>query len=97
LELLVEAGWHPLDALRAATLDAAQAIGVQPDVGSLEVGKVADVVVVLGDPSHSISDVRRVYAVFQAGRLSVFDGQLVEDARPSLGYRLSQPLASSPA
>jgi imidazolonepropionase-like amidohydrolase len=97
LELLVEAGWHPLDALRAATLDAAQAIGLQPDVGSLEVGKVADVVVVLGDSSRTISDVRRVYAVFQAGRLSVFDGQLVEDARPSLGYRLSQPLASSPA
>jgi len=50
LELLTEAGFHPLEVLRAATLDGAEALGLDPHTGSIEVGKRADLVVVAENP-----------------------------------------------
>lgn len=68
LELLVEQGLSPAEALHAATLSAAELMGVRNTLGSLEPGKRADLVVVDGDPL----DVRclgdRVHAVYQDGR-----------------------------
>ena len=90
MELLVGAGWTPLEALHAGTLAAARSIGVGDEVGSLEVGKVADIIVVAGDPARAIEHIRRVYCVFQAGIPTVFDGQITGDARVSLGYRLAR-------
>jgi imidazolonepropionase-like amidohydrolase len=67
LELAVEAGMRPADALEAATRVAAEACGVQSDLGTLEVGKLADCLVVDGNPLETISDVAKVAAVYQLG------------------------------
>jgi imidazolonepropionase-like amidohydrolase len=82
LELLVGAGWTPLEAIEAGTRGAATAIGVQADVGTVESGKIADLLVVRGDPSRNISDIRQVEHVFQRGRLTASGGQVADDRRP---------------
>lgn len=50
LELLQEAGFHPLEVLRSATLNGAEALGMSKDIGSLEPGKLADLVIVPANP-----------------------------------------------
>lgn len=70
LELLVEAGLTPLQALQAASRDAAKTMGVWKDVGTIEVGKTADLVVLDADPLKNISNTRKINAV-------VLDGQLI--------------------
>nr|WP_242508066.1 amidohydrolase family protein [Rhodothalassium salexigens] len=50
LELLQEAGFHPLEVIRAATLHGAELIGRAADLGSVEIGKKADLVIVPGNP-----------------------------------------------
>ncbi|MFN8583538.1 MAG: amidohydrolase family protein [Gemmatimonadaceae bacterium] len=67
LELLVEAGFTPLEAIRIGTLNGATYLGRASEVGSIAVGKHADLVVVDGDPSSDISAVRRVQTVFKDG------------------------------
>ncbi|HEX5498801.1 MAG TPA: amidohydrolase family protein, partial [Thermomicrobiales bacterium] len=83
LELLVEAGWSPLEAIAAGTLDAAKAIRREHDIGSIEPGKLADLLVVRGDPSRDISAAREVEQVFLGGRAAIEGGNLADDARPS--------------
>jgi len=67
LELLVEVGFTPGEALESATRISAEAIGLADDLGTIEVGKVADLVAFDGDPTRDIGAVGRVVAVFQAG------------------------------
>ena len=69
LELYVEAGLSPADALNTATLGAARAMGRDKDLGSVEVGKRADLILVRGDPLAHIGDLRHVEKVVSAGRL----------------------------
>lgn len=54
LELLREAGFHPLEVIRSATLYGAQALGMQKDLGSVEVGKLADFVIVDSNPLENL-------------------------------------------
>jgi imidazolonepropionase-like amidohydrolase len=54
MELLREAGFHPLEVIRSATLSGAQALGVADRVGSLEPGKLADMVVVNENPVKNL-------------------------------------------
>lgn len=54
LELLREAGFHPLEVIRAATLKGAEALGMQKDIGSVEVGKLADLVIVDQNPLSNL-------------------------------------------
>lgn len=54
LELLREAGFHPLEVIRAATLSGAQALGMEKDLGSVEVGKFADFVIVEENPLKNL-------------------------------------------
>jgi hypothetical protein len=68
LALLVEAGEEPQRALRAATYDAARVLRVDGDFGSLAAGKIADVVVVRGDPTRRIDELWNVVDVYKAGR-----------------------------
>jgi imidazolonepropionase-like amidohydrolase len=82
LELLVGAGWSPVEAIAAGTLGAASAIGLEKEIGSVEAGKSADLVVVRGDPTRNISDLRQVEHVFRAGQLVATGGRLTSDARP---------------
>jgi len=54
LELLRDAGFHPLEVIRSATLNGAQALGADKDLGSIEVGKLADMVVVDVNPLENL-------------------------------------------
>jgi imidazolonepropionase-like amidohydrolase len=67
IELLVEAGFPPLEAIRIATLNGATYLGREARVGSIAAGKQADLVVIDGDPSKTIADVRKVETVFKRG------------------------------
>ena len=68
LQLLVRAGYRPADAVVAATRRAAEAAGLDHEIGTVEAGKLADLVAVDGDPSRDISAIGRVVAVFQEGQ-----------------------------
>jgi len=67
LELLVEAGLTPVQAIMVGTLNGARYLGRATQVGSLAVGKQADLVVLNGDPSRDIADIRKVVLVFKQG------------------------------
>jgi enamidase len=67
LELLVQAGFTPVEAVRIATLNGARYLGRDARIGSIAVGKQADLVVVRGDPSARIEDARNVELVFRLG------------------------------
>jgi imidazolonepropionase-like amidohydrolase len=67
IELLVEGGFSPLEAIKIATLNGAVYLGRDRQIGSLAAGKNADLVVVKGDPSKQISDVENVEMVFKDG------------------------------
>jgi len=67
IELLVEAGFTPVEAIRVATFNGARYLGREARIGTLEVGKQADLVLLAGDPSTTIADVRKVETVFRAG------------------------------
>src|SRR6478609_705869 len=54
LELLREAGFHPLEVIRSATLYGAQALGMDKEIGSIEVGKLADIVIVNANPLKNL-------------------------------------------
>lgn len=80
LELLTQAGMSPLQAIRAATGDAAEAIGVSDITGTLRPKKEADLVVVDGDPSVDIRRLRAPRLVVRAGAI-VFRGEAAASAR----------------
>jgi imidazolonepropionase-like amidohydrolase len=67
IELLVEAGFTPVHAIRIATLNGAIFLGRQDRIGSISVGKDADLMVIKGDPATRIADVENVEIVFQDG------------------------------
>lgn len=67
LELLVEAGLTPLEAIKVATLNGAEYLGRATRVGSIAIGKRADLLVVNGDPSSRIADIEKVETVFKDG------------------------------
>ncbi len=66
---MVKAGISPYHALRAATVLPAEALGVARDLGSVEVGKIADLVLVEGNPLLDIRNASKVRKVMKAGRL----------------------------
>lgn len=67
LELLVEAGFTPVQAIRIATLNGAIFLGRQEQIGSIAAGKNADLVVMKGDPATRIADIENVEIVFKDG------------------------------
>jgi imidazolonepropionase-like amidohydrolase len=69
IELYVQAGFTPMEAIQAATLVPARAMGMEKESGTIEVGKRGDVIVVDGNPLENISDIRKVSAVFAGGRM----------------------------
>jgi imidazolonepropionase-like amidohydrolase len=84
IELLVEAGFTPLEAISIATLNGATYLGRDARVGSIAVGRQADLVVINGDPSTNIADVRKVDTVFKAG--VAFDpSKLIESVKGRVG------------
>ena len=67
VELLVEEGFTPLEAISISTLNGAKYLGRDARVGTIAAGKQADLVVVNGDPSTTIADIRKVETVFRMG------------------------------
>lgn len=69
LELYVEAGFTPAEALASATIATAHLVGADGRTGSIAVGKAADLVLVEGDPSKNIGDLRHTRIVMMDGKL----------------------------
>jgi len=67
VELLVDAGFTPLEAIQISTLNGAKYLGRDQTVGSIAVTKQADLVVINGNPAANIGDVRKVDTVFKQG------------------------------
>ena len=86
LELLVEAGFTPLEAIRIYTMNGAAYLGRLDRIGTLAPGKQADLVVVRGDPSRRIEDIEQVEIVFKNG-LGYDPARLIESIRGHVGIR----------
>lgn len=84
IELLVEAGFTPVEAIRIATLNGAVYLGRQDRIGSIAVGKNADLVVVQGDPATRIADIENVTIVFKDG-IGYDPGKLLASVRGHYG------------
>ena len=84
LELLVEAGFSPLEAISIGSANAATYLGRASRIGTIGVGKQADLVVVAGDPSTTIADVRRVETVFKHG-VGFDPAKLIESVKGQAG------------
>jgi enamidase len=84
VELLVESGLTPLEAIKVATLNGATYLGRSDKVGSLVVGKQADLVVIDGDPSARIDDIRKVSMVFKEG-IGYDPAKLIASVRGKVG------------
>lgn len=84
VELLVQAGFTPVEAIKIATLNGATYEGKADSIGSLAAGKNADLVVVDGDPSRKIEDIEKTEIVFKDG--VGYDAQkLIESAKGRYG------------
>ncbi len=67
LELLVGAGFTPVEAIQIATVNGARYLGEDAVIGSIAAGKAADLIVVAGNPGLNIDDVENVETVFKDG------------------------------
>jgi imidazolonepropionase-like amidohydrolase len=84
VELLVEAGFTPVEAIRIATFNGAQYLGELDRIGTIAAGKQADLVVIKGDPSRKIEDVENVETVFKDG-IGYDSAKLIESVRGHVG------------
>ncbi|HSZ60573.1 MAG TPA: amidohydrolase family protein [Terriglobales bacterium] len=86
VELLVEAGFSPLEAIHIATANGAQFMGDLDHIGTIAPGKQADLVVIKGDPSKHIEDIEKVETVFKDG-IGYDSAKLIESVRGVVGSR----------
>ncbi len=84
VELLVEAGFTPLEAIHIATANGAQFLGELDRIGTIAPGKQADLVVIKGDPSKRIEDIENVETVFKDG-IGYDSQKLIESVRGVVG------------
>ncbi len=86
VELLVEAGFTPLEAIHIASYNGAQYLGELDRIGTIAAGKQADLVVIKGDPSKKIEDIESVETVFKDG-VGYDSAKLIEAAQGNVGTR----------
>jgi hypothetical protein len=86
IELLVEAGLTPVEAIRVGTESGAEYLGQQDRIGTLAAGKQADLVLIKGDPSKNIDDIENVETVFKAG-VGFDSKKLIDSVRGQVGIR----------
>jgi imidazolonepropionase-like amidohydrolase/predicted enzyme related to lactoylglutathione lyase len=89
MEFMVEAGLTPEKVIRAATRNAAEHLGLLEDLGTIEPGKIADLIIIDGDPLKDISSLHQVQMVIKAGRI-------VHDADVEITTPKGIPLDSNP-
>jgi imidazolonepropionase-like amidohydrolase/Tol biopolymer transport system component len=83
----VRGGWSPIEALRAGTIMPATSLGYDKDVGSLEIGKLADMIVLDADPVSNIRNTELIHYVVLGGR--IYDPMTLNEV--ATGKRLRQP------
>jgi imidazolonepropionase-like amidohydrolase len=86
IELLVEAGFTPAEAIHIATANGAEFLGESERIGTLAAGKQADIVVINGDPSKNIADIEKVELVFKDG-VGYDSPKLIDSVRGLVGIR----------
>ena len=86
VELLVEAGFTPVEAIHIATANGAQFLGESDKIGTIAAGKQADLVVIKGDPSKQIDDIENVDIVFKDG-VGYDPAKLIDSVRGVVGLR----------
>src|SRR5579862_4079637 len=86
VELLVEAGFTPEEAIHIATFNGAQYLGESDRIGTIAAGKQADLVVIKGDPSKKIGDIENVETVFKDG-IGYDSAKLIDSVRGVVGSR----------
>jgi len=86
VELLVEAGFTPLEAIKIATLNGARFLGEDAHIGSIVVGKQADLMIVKGNPAAKISDIENVEIVFKDG-VGYDSEKLIQSVQGLVGIR----------
>ena len=86
IELLVEAGFTPVEAIQIGTGNGAIYLGKQDHIGTLAAGKDADFVLIKGDPSKKIEDIENVETVFKDG-VGYDSSKLIESVRGQVGIR----------
>ncbi len=84
IELLVEAGFSPVAAISIATRNGAEYLGQAARIGTIAFGRQADLVVVAGDPSTRIADIRNIETIFKHG-LGYDPAKLVQSVRGHVG------------
>jgi hypothetical protein len=84
IELLVEAGFTPVQAIHIATANGAQYEGKSQHIGTIAAGKNADLVLIDGDPSTNITDIEKVDTVFKDG-VGYDSHKLIESVRGTVG------------
>lgn len=84
LELLVEAGFTPVEAIRIGTLNGATYLGLADRIGSIAPGKNADLIVIRGNPAANINDVEKVDIVFKDG-IGFDSAKLLDSVRGRFG------------
>ncbi len=85
-ELLIEAGFTPVEAIRIMTLNGATVLGEDKRLGSITPGKLADLVVIKGDPISRPAEIRNVMVVFKEG-VGYDSAKLIEACRGLVGIR----------
>src|ERR1022692_3806177 len=86
IELLVEAGFTPEQAIQIGTENGAQYLGRDDKIGTLAAGKQADMVLIKGDPARKIEDIENVETVFKNG-VGYDSRKLIESVRGQVGIR----------
>jgi imidazolonepropionase-like amidohydrolase len=86
VELLVEAGFTPVEAIKIATLNGAKFLGEDAQIGSIAVGKQADLMIVKGNPAAKISDIEAVEIVFKDG-VGYDSEKLIQSVQGLVGIR----------
>lgn len=86
VELLVEAGFTPVEAIQVATSNGAKVLGIFGETGAITPGKNADLVLVTGNPAASIADIRKVELVFRDG-VGYDSPKMIEAVRGLVGVR----------
>ena len=86
VELLVEAGFTPVEAIKIASFNGAKFLGEDARIGSIAVGKQADLMVVKGNPAANISDIEKVEIVFKDG-VGYDSEKLIQSVQGLVGIR----------
>jgi imidazolonepropionase-like amidohydrolase len=86
IELLVEAGFTPVEAVKIATLNGAKVLGEDSRIGSIAAGKQADLLIVKGNPAANINDIENVHIVFKDG-VGYDSEKLIQSVQGLVGIR----------